>query len=99
MRGNLREVCSAKVRCLGERLVRHSGFTCTLKIQLKQDMELASPFLDKPVSQIEADVPLEPISLQAETADLKLALHFFDHLLFRLLERLNMILIGMIRTL
>ena len=29
-----------------------------------QDMELASPYPDKPVTQIEAGVPIEPIALQ-----------------------------------
>ena len=37
-----------------------------------QDMELASPFPEEPVSQIDAVVPLEPISLQTEAADLEL---------------------------
>ena len=44
-----------------------------------QDMELASPCPDEPVTQIEADVPLEPISLQAESADLELVLHSYEH--------------------
>ena len=35
-----------------------------------QDMELASPLPEEPVFQINADVALVPISLQAETADL-----------------------------
>ena len=43
-----------------------------------QDMELASPHPDEPVTQIEADVPIEPIALQAETADLELALHSYE---------------------
>ena len=30
-----------------------------------QDMELASPLPEEPVTQIEADVPLKPLSLQA----------------------------------
>ena len=41
-------------------------------------MELASPFPEEPVSQVEADVPLEPISLQAETADLEFDLHSYE---------------------
>ena len=40
-----------------------------------QDMELASPHPDKPVTQIEADVPIEPLASQAEAAELELALH------------------------
>ena len=36
-----------------------------------QDMELASPYPDEPVAQIEADVPIEPLALQAEAADLE----------------------------
>ena len=40
-----------------------------------QDMELASPHPDEPVTQIEADVPIAPISLQAECVDLGLDLH------------------------
>ena len=40
-----------------------------------QDMELASPYPDEPVTQI-ADVPIE--SLQAEAADLELALHSYE---------------------
>ena len=41
-------------------------------------MELASPFPEEPVTQIEADVPLEPLSLQAENADLELDLHSYE---------------------
>ena len=41
-------------------------------------MELAFPFPEIPVTQIDADVPLEPLSLQAETADLELDLHSYE---------------------
>ena len=43
-----------------------------------QDMELASPFPEEPVTQVDADVPLEPLSLQAETADLELDLRSYE---------------------
>ena len=43
-----------------------------------QVMELASPYPDEPVTQIEADVPMEPLALQAEAADLGLALHSYE---------------------
>ena len=43
-----------------------------------QDMELASPSPDEPVTQIEADVPVEPLALHADTADLALALHSYE---------------------
>ena len=43
-----------------------------------QDGELASPYPDEPVTQIEADVPIEPIALQAEVADLELALRSYE---------------------
>ena len=33
---------------------------------------------DAPVTQIEADVPIEPLALQAEAADLELALHSYE---------------------
>ena len=41
-------------------------------------MELASPCPDEPATQIEACVPIEPISLQAESADLELELHSYE---------------------
>ena len=41
-------------------------------------MELASPHPDEPVTQIEADVPIAPISLQAECVDLELELHSYE---------------------
>ena len=40
-----------------------------------RDMELASPHPEEPVTQIESDVPIAPISLQAECVDLELDLH------------------------
>ena len=43
-----------------------------------QDMELASPSPDDPVTQIEADVPIEPLALQAEASDLDLELHSYE---------------------
>ena len=41
------------------------------------EMEIASLFPKEPATQIDADVPLEPLSLQAETADLELDLHSY----------------------
>ena len=35
-----------------------------------QDMELASPSTEEPVTQIEADVPIEPLALHADAMDL-----------------------------
>ena len=43
-----------------------------------QDMELASPSPDEPVTQIEADVPIEPLALHADAMDLELDLHSYD---------------------
>ena len=43
-----------------------------------QDMELASPYREEPVTQIDADVPIAPISLQAEHVDLELDLHSYE---------------------
>ena len=43
-----------------------------------QDMELASPIPEEPITQIDADVPLEPLSLQAGRADLDLDLHSYE---------------------
>ena len=41
-------------------------------------MELASPLPEEPVTQMDANVPLEPLSLQAEYADLELDLHSYE---------------------
>ena len=41
-------------------------------------MELASPYPDEPVTQLEADVPIEPLALQVEAVDLELALHSYE---------------------
>ena len=41
-------------------------------------MELASPSPDEPVTQLEADVPIEPLAVQAEAVDLELALHSYE---------------------
>ena len=41
-------------------------------------MELASPYPEEPVTQIEAGVPVEPLSLQAENADLELDLQSYE---------------------
>ena len=43
-----------------------------------QDMELASPTSDDPVTQIEADVPIEPLALQAETPNLDHDMHSYE---------------------
>ena len=40
-----------------------------------QEMELASHFSEEPVTQIEADVPIEPLALQADATNLDLDLH------------------------
>ena len=44
-----------------------------------QDMELASPSSEEPVTQIEADVPIEPIPLQADATHLDLDLQVYEH--------------------
>ena len=41
-------------------------------------MELASPSPDEPVTQIEADVPIEPLALHADAMDLELDLHSYE---------------------
>ena len=41
-------------------------------------MELASPSPDEPVTQIEADVPVEPLALHADATDLDLELHSYE---------------------
>ena len=43
-----------------------------------QDMELASPYPEQPLTQIDADVPVGPLSLQADKADLALDLHSYE---------------------
>ena len=43
-----------------------------------QDMELASPSTEEPVTQIEADVPIEPLALHADAMDLELDLHSYE---------------------
>ena len=43
-----------------------------------QDMELASPSSEEPVTQIDADVPIEPLSLQADATHLDLDLHVYE---------------------
>ena len=43
-----------------------------------QEMELASPSSEEPVTQIEADVPIEPIPLQADATHLDLDLHVYE---------------------
>ena len=40
-----------------------------------QDMELATPSTGEPVTQIEADVPIEALALHADATDLQLELH------------------------
>ena len=43
-----------------------------------QDMELASPSPDEPVTQIEADVPIEPLALHADATNLALELQSYE---------------------
>ena len=43
-----------------------------------QDMELASPSQDEPVTQIDADVPIEPLALHADATDLELEMHSYE---------------------
>ena len=43
-----------------------------------QEMELASPSSEEPVTQIEADVPVEPIALQADASHLDLDLQVYE---------------------
>ena len=43
-----------------------------------QEMELASPSTEEPVTQIEADVPIEPLTLQADAANLDLDLQVYE---------------------
>ena len=130
--GELKEVCSAKVRTLGEKVgqlhvhpqdstkatyvnrkgevkwslheievptVEHCVKEDALEVQdirelglgwawfmndLRaflppwQEMELASPSQDEPVTQIEADVPIEPLALQADATHLDLDLQVYE---------------------
>ena len=43
-----------------------------------QEMELASPSPEEPVTQIEADVPIEPLALQADVTHLDLELKAYE---------------------
>ena len=43
-----------------------------------QEMELASPSTEEPVTQIEADVPIEPLALQADATHLDLDLQVYE---------------------
>ena len=43
-----------------------------------QDMELASPSTAEPVTQIEADIPIEPLALHADAQDFALELHSYE---------------------
>ena len=43
-----------------------------------QEMELASPSTEEPVTQIEADVPIEPLALQADATNLDLDLQVYE---------------------
>ena len=43
-----------------------------------QEMELASPSQEEPVTQIEADVPIEPLALQADATRLDLELQVYE---------------------
>ena len=113
--GELKEVCSAKVRVSGEKVgqawrqwnlqeievptveqcVREDalevqdirelglGWACIVNdlrtfLPAWQDMELASPSPEEPATQIEADVPVEPLALQADATNLDLELHAYE---------------------
>ena len=41
-------------------------------------VDLASPSSEEPVTQIEADVPIEPLALQADAANLDLDLQVYE---------------------
>ena len=43
-----------------------------------QDMELASPSNEEPLTQIAADVPIEPLALHADATDLELEMHSYE---------------------
>ena len=43
-----------------------------------EDMELASPSPDEPVTQTDADVPVEPLTLQADATNLELDLQVYE---------------------
>ena len=43
-----------------------------------QDMELATPSSEEPVTQIEADVPIAPMALHVDAMDLELALYSYE---------------------
>ena len=43
-----------------------------------QEMDLASPSTEEPVTQIEADVPIEPLALQADATHLDLDLQVYE---------------------
>ena len=87
------EYCVREVQHIRELGMGWAWFVNDLRAFLPawQDMELASPFPEKPVSQVDADVPLEPIPLHADAADMELDLHSMrDHSLLHLLEQWNM---------
>ena len=43
-----------------------------------QEMELASPSSEEPLTQVEADVPIEPLALQADATNLDLDLQVYE---------------------
>ena len=43
-----------------------------------QDMELASPSTEEPITQIAADVPIEPLALHADAMDLELEMRSYE---------------------
>ena len=49
-----------------------------LSYRLWQEMELASPSSEEPITQIEADVPIEPLALQADATAVDLDLQVYE---------------------
>ena len=62
-----------------------------------QDMELASPFPEEPVSQSDADVLLEPVPVHGAVDERGLALHSYERPLAASLSQ-NIFRIGKIHT-
>ena len=51
---------------------------CGLSFPAWQDMELATPSSEEPVTQIDADVPVEPLTLQADATNLEMELQAYE---------------------